>query len=307
MAESNQNEELTKAANRLLHYFEGVWEETGASLDQKDIERILREELGKEAPMPSQQPGEETGLLPCPFCGKPGRTWETADHELYFAGCSNEKIKLSDGGCMMKPVCPPRQTKGAAIAAWNRRTLPVSLGSSPSVTSVEAKASASNMRTCTHHTSQERADAFGFDNGKDCPVCTKFVRGSIPAVSAPAADIGMVIAEKLKEWINTDFSSAKIAQIANEVINSSLPIVETIQKIKMKLQIAKIASCTCLTKTNDPIYHAPSCSYRTLLEIEELVSSLPAPAMKEKEDSANAGTPMPQGQQPVVGERQPAL
>lgn len=46
-------DKLPKASKRLLHYIEGVLQE-GASFDEKDIERILREELagaeGKESP-----------------------------------------------------------------------------------------------------------------------------------------------------------------------------------------------------------------------------------------------------------------
>lgn len=120
MAESNQNEELTKAANRLLHYFEGVWEETGASLDQKDIERILREELGKEAPMPHTDYHLE----------------ETGDEQL--ARELAERLQILYGYQVgLNDLVPALMD---VLEGWNTRALPIAAASSPSVTSVEAEA-----------------------------------------------------------------------------------------------------------------------------------------------------------------------
>lgn len=49
----------------------------------------------------------------------------------------------------------------------------------------------------------------------------------------------------------------------------------------LKIRILKIASCRCLTKTNDFNYHKENCDYRILSELEELI-----PQLKKNQEDA---------------------
>lgn len=47
-----------------------------------------------------------------------------------------------------------------------------------------------------------------------------------------------------------------------------------IQDVFLKLRMAQISSCSCLTKTNVHTYHAVNCRYRLLEEIAELLKDI---------------------------------
>lgn len=181
------------------------------------------EELGKEAPMPSEQPREETGLLPCPFCGGTPEVVNCSEPD------NEGGIVVQCSSCWTSSRVHFPMGKDESLRnvteAWNTRASPVPLASSPSVTSVETKA----------EENRKEGDA-------PCPITrpkqeqgsSAEPKGSTPAASAPAADIGMVIAEKVvPSFLRKDHTWLKfhetaksilirdVAQIANEVINSS--------------------------------------------------------------------------------------
>lgn len=60
------------------------------------------------------------------------------------------------------------------------------------------------MRTCVHHTDRERNEAFGFDNGKGCPVCAMRAASNLHAQQTPTDSVRepkSVLVEKTKEAI----------------------------------------------------------------------------------------------------------
>ena len=52
------------------------------------------------------------------------------------------------------------------------------------------------------------------------------------------------------------------------------------KEVSAKLQLATLASCSCLTKTPEIAYHEPHCRYRVLAEAKILIDlayNTPAP------------------------------
>ena len=49
---------------------------------------------------------------------------------------------------------------------------------------------------------------------------------------------------------------------------------DPLSKIKLKLVIASMGSCTCCTKTPDTEHHKETCRYRLLVECYELLEEL---------------------------------
>jgi hypothetical protein len=44
-----------------------------------------------------------------------------------------------------------------------------------------------------------------------------------------------------------------------------------IDELILELTSMTISSCTCLTKSNEYIYHKPECKYRMLMEVIEIL------------------------------------
>lgn len=60
------------------------------------------------------------------------------------------------------------------------------------------------------------------------------------------------------------FDSITVARALLLVMDSEEGLREALMKVKAKIAEATIASCECLTKTPDPLYHAQDCRYRML-------------------------------------------
>lgn len=150
---------------------------------------------------------EETGLLPCPFCGHDGVELLKAESPIngalrWYPSCMNEECAFTNTDWTTF------WTRREAITAWNARVLPLPSSSSPSVTSVEAEADplgSETLRTQTEATSRDLRDTkrviqrtpFG------CARCCVAMLLDIPYDDVPdfVAEHGEWWARKLNDWL----------------------------------------------------------------------------------------------------------
>lgn len=238
-------------------------------------EPVQNEELGNETPTPGEQPHEETGLLPCPFCGSVC----LVSHQVAY----EQWIVCNDCGA----EGPSAEDNSTDEPLWNRR-----------VTSVEAEANP--LESETRHTqsasiSKDLRDTLG-ENLEKLQEQLDLNRDEFLRIKASpgCTDEIVYLCER---------SQKRIVQNVPLIKQRDMAINVSIAEKARRLEVEAILSqrepliSSDATKTTESVLQPQGESYPAADIGEENFHCNP--------DSAFAETPQAQGQAPATDERQP--